>query len=452
MAKPPSYSPEGLALLGAPTLARLVFGEAERNGNFKRLAKAALAGAKGPDAVAKLVDRRLASLEKADGRIGWRRSRAFRDDLDSSLRAVTEELGALSPDLAGERLLRFLALATRVMRRTDDPAGRIRAVFTDGAGALAALAPRMGPAERAALAADLVRQLGDDDEGVLRTAAFALAEVLEAEDLARFGRDLEEAGSDDLLLRQHVARRRGDIDGFARLERAKPQALRDGSALAEWFLELGRAEEALVWVERDGGGAHESATRRTLLRAAALDALGRPAEAQDARWARFAAVLDAEALRAFLGRLGDFEEFDAADRAAALAADFPDAVAALRFLTEWPNLKAAGDLVLARRTSWTGRLDAPALEDAAERLDAAQPLAATVLRRVLAETILARGWIDSFPVALAHLRRLDDLAGRVPADLFETAAVQEPAAWRHDLRRRHSRRAAFWSEADRSDA
>lgn len=448
MAKGPSYSLEGLAALGAPALARLVHSEAERDANFKRLVKAALAAAKGPDAVAKLVDRRLASLEKAQGRIGWRRERLFREDLDASLRAIVQELGALSPEMAGERLLRFLGLGETVLDRAEDTSGRIRAVFAQGAAALAALAARMDEGARDHLAASLARALADDGEGVLREAAFALGAALDAPGRARFDGALGEAGSDDLLLRQHLARLDGDVDRFAALETEKPAALRDAPALAAWFLQLGRAADALAAL--DGSPPLPArATRHALARADALQALGRREEAQDIRWARFAAALDAEALRLFLGALGDFEEFDALDRAFALAAAFPDAESALAFLVAWPNLREAARLVVARRESWTGRLDAATLEDAAERLGAAEPLAAILLLRVRVETILARGWSDGYPLALAHLRRIEEFGAALEDDAFAAAALPTQAAWRSALERRHPRRAPFWNGAAR---
>ena len=58
---------EGLAALGAERLAALVLEAAERDAAFKRVAKAAMASAEGPDAVAAIVDRRLAALERARG-------------------------------------------------------------------------------------------------------------------------------------------------------------------------------------------------------------------------------------------------------------------------------------------------------------------------------------------------------------------------------------------------
>ena len=76
---------ETLKALGADRLARLVLEEAERDASFRKIVKAALAATKGPEAVAKLIDRRLAALEKARSVIDWQKERSFRADLAATL-------------------------------------------------------------------------------------------------------------------------------------------------------------------------------------------------------------------------------------------------------------------------------------------------------------------------------------------------------------------------------
>ena len=105
MARKPSLSIEALVALGPEKLAQLVLDEAGRSPSFRRLADAALAGAKGPDAVAKLIDRRLAALEKARGFIEWDKVRAFRDDLHATVATIAGELAQGSVAMAIDRLL-----------------------------------------------------------------------------------------------------------------------------------------------------------------------------------------------------------------------------------------------------------------------------------------------------------------------------------------------------------
>ena len=51
--------------------------------------KATLAGKSGPEAIAKLIDRRLSGLERAKSFVDWDKARAFRDDL----RSLTDTVG-----------------------------------------------------------------------------------------------------------------------------------------------------------------------------------------------------------------------------------------------------------------------------------------------------------------------------------------------------------------------
>src|SRR3954469_7379304 len=67
MARRATLTHEALVALGPDKLAKLIVDEASRNAGFKRIVNAALAGARGPDAVAAVVSRRLTALQKARG-------------------------------------------------------------------------------------------------------------------------------------------------------------------------------------------------------------------------------------------------------------------------------------------------------------------------------------------------------------------------------------------------
>ncbi|WP_368732201.1 DUF6880 family protein [Methylobacterium sp. WL64] len=53
--------------------------------------------AKGPNAVAALVDRRLAGLERARGFVDWEKRKTFAADLRATLATITDELGPADP-------------------------------------------------------------------------------------------------------------------------------------------------------------------------------------------------------------------------------------------------------------------------------------------------------------------------------------------------------------------
>ena len=65
MASRTSISLDNLKALGAEKLAYLVLDTTRNDAAFKRQVTAALAGLAGPQDVAKLIDRRLAGLERA---------------------------------------------------------------------------------------------------------------------------------------------------------------------------------------------------------------------------------------------------------------------------------------------------------------------------------------------------------------------------------------------------
>jgi hypothetical protein len=65
MARKSVLSADKLKDLGADKLAQLVFEEAERNARVRRQVKAALAGKSGPEAIAKLIDRRQSGLARS---------------------------------------------------------------------------------------------------------------------------------------------------------------------------------------------------------------------------------------------------------------------------------------------------------------------------------------------------------------------------------------------------
>src|ERR1700736_3292607 len=65
MARQPALNEEALVKLGSEKLARLVIGEAKRNAAFRKLVAAAFAATKGPAAVAAIIDKRLAGLDRA---------------------------------------------------------------------------------------------------------------------------------------------------------------------------------------------------------------------------------------------------------------------------------------------------------------------------------------------------------------------------------------------------
>jgi hypothetical protein len=107
MARQPALNEEALVKLGSEKLARLVIGEAKRNAAFRKLVAAALAATKGPAAVAAIIDKRLAGLDRAKAFVDWEKAKAFTADITATLATITGELASANPDAAVDRLVRF---------------------------------------------------------------------------------------------------------------------------------------------------------------------------------------------------------------------------------------------------------------------------------------------------------------------------------------------------------
>ncbi|MDP4026239.1 hypothetical protein Q8W71_26795 [Methylobacterium sp. NEAU 140] len=465
-------SPETLAALGPDRLIDLILGETARNPAFRKLVTAALTALQGPDAVAAMVDRRLAALESAHGYIDWQKRRAFAADLDATVTVILKELRPLDPDAALARLRRFLGGADAVLNRVDDASGAVQGIYERAGEALVEIAAALPPAEAGGFAASLVPSVAADPFGplggllgdlipgladaALATLDAALAEAAtSATGGARSGSGL---GTDArrariLRLRQAVADRRGDADAFIALGRACGSEP-DGAAVARRLLAAGRAAEALDWVRRPAEGGARILTRGDLvagldrggrererlgLEIEILDALGRGSEAQALRWARFETELDAPMLRAHLAKLPDFEDDEALARALDHVAAFPDPHRALHFLVAWPDLARAARLVRERAGAWRGE-HYPVLAPAADALAQDHPVAATLLYRRLLDEILRAGHSGAYAHAARYWLELDALAAR----LEPGAVMPEPDAYRAALRQAHGRKHAFW--------
>ena len=149
MARRATLTQETLGALGVDKLAKLILDEVQQNAPFKRIITAALASAKGPGAVAGIIDRRLASLERARGYIDWDKRKAFAGDLKATVSTIVDELGSADPAAAVERILRFVKSADGVFERIDDSSGSIGGIYKDAAAALPAIAMRIPADDRA---------------------------------------------------------------------------------------------------------------------------------------------------------------------------------------------------------------------------------------------------------------------------------------------------------------
>ena len=479
MARKPALSAEALIALGAEKLAALVLDEAQGNAGFKRRINAALAGQSGPDAVAKLIDRRLAGLERARSFVDWDKERAFRDDLQGLCDSIVKELLPANPALAAVRLMRFIATHEQVFQRIDDSSGRIQDVYWQAIEAMAPATEGMPTGVRDALPEAIMAVLGETDHGFLKPVAKRVIPhmppeallVWDADLAARITeRDAAEAGQRASggwfpsmtgqwrEIRQVIAAATGDLDQLIALEREKPEQSQDSLAIAEKLFEADRAEEALVWVRRavpvahrphdgfddDDEAEHGPATRQASLEARILTALGQKPAASLLLWTRFTELLSPRILREHLKALPDFEDIEAEERAMVLAMAHPEAMVALRFFLAWPRRDLAAKLIVARHEAWDGR-DWYTLPGVADQLQHEYPLAATVLYRALLDDILARARSKAYPHGAKYLERLGLLAPDADANPARPAGFPLHAEYRERLRSTHGRKSGFWT-------
>ncbi len=233
----------------------------------------------------------------------------------------------------------------------------------------------------------------------------------------------------------------------------------DPGKIAERLIDAGRAREALDWLRRPARATIKAVSmaemhvglppraravdQRGRLEIRALEALGERLEARALRWKLFEDTLDAGALREHIAHLPDFEDVDALDAAFVHALASPLIYAALRFLIEWPRLDLAERLVAERHDEWDGRRY-EILAPAAEALASAHPLAATILYRALINAILERGQSLAYPRGARYYSELEALAPREDRGW----PIDPPRTYEAELRRRHGRKAGFWSRVE----
>ncbi len=467
MARTPALSVDKLKDLGVDKLAQLVLDEAERNAGFRRQVKAAVAGKAGPEAIVKLIDRRLSGLTRAKSFIDWDKARAFAGDLGSLVDTLTSELGPAAPALAIDRLLRFIATHEQVFERVDDSSGRVQGVYYQAIAAIGELAPNLSAPDADQLPEKIMATLGESTHGYLDDVTSVAVPHLPPESLIRWDgtlkhaiiqRQAEEAGrpsdgwfysmtSQWVSMRQTIALARGDIDLLIALEEKKKPQMQDTLGIAAQLMEAGRNAEALAWVRKPGrhtlGEANNDlSAKRVSLEASILEATGDKPAAQALRWQCFEVSLSADILREYLHHLPDFEDIEAEDRAHALALSADKPEQALQFFLDWPRLDLAAKLIMTHPQHWNGG-HWHTLPKIALLLEHDFPLAATILYRALLDDILKHARSKAYGHGATYLGKLTLLAKEI--EVAGLGEIVSHAAYLANLQQTHSRKSGFWA-------
>lgn len=346
---------ENLTRLGAERLAEILLEVADTRVDLKRRLRMELAAEQGAAHLLPEIDRRLALLSGSRGAVTWRQRAAFVRDLDGLRGLIAGRLAGLDLAAAQARIVEFLALFPQAMRRVRDREGAVAAVFDQAAADAVTLLARAEGREGAARLAEAIAAQ-PVAWGRWSGGAFAAA----SRDVAALTLGFL-AGREGPAFTS-VLRRLADVAGDARAYEATftREALRSPAAAADVasrHLRAGDPEAARALLE---AAINPQLMRRSESGVAApdfawegawidyLEAVGRVAEAQAARWASFERTLSADRARAFTRRLPDFEDVEAEARIFDLARTFPDAGRGLELLTSWPALREAAELIAAR--------------------------------------------------------------------------------------------------------
>lgn len=399
-AKKKSVSTPNLAALGADRLASLLMEAADIDPALKRRLRMALAAEVGAGDLAFEIDKRLTAIGDSRARVSWRKRPALLNELRSLLRVIIDILAPLDSRLALDRLVAWFDLYPRLTARVSDAKGELPVLFDAATADLGAIAALAGPDVAAPVLAEALSTRLDPWASWIGRGTAAFEPVVARRILAELPRSANPTGRLALVVHR-LADRSGDLDlwiqSIAPDEARKPEV---GAEMARRLSVAGRAAEARAVLEASRVTPEKSRWGRpatpeappdvwTAAEIAVLKAEGRDDEAEAARWRRFERTLSADDLRALIADLPDFEDVVALDRAFAVAAGHADAMTGLAFLMNWPALREAADLVVARSDALRGAHDDVPLWTA--RLAGRYPRAALLLVRSRAKALIALG-------------------------------------------------------------
>ena len=472
MASRKTLNAKNLEALGAPRLAELLLEISTGDATAKRHLRLALAGSMGAPEVAKEVRKRLTTIGKSGSFVDWHRKDALIRDLDAQLDAIVDHVAPAEPREGLDLLWRFLGLADSIFERCDDSNGGVGDVFHFAL-------TRLGPiAESADVAPDKLADRAYDAlvaneygqyDGLIEVLAPALGEqglahlkermIALSNTPVRRPPDAERqivgygmggpAYADEMAERSRVmtvqlalkdiADAQGDVDAYiAQYDEATRRVPRIAADIAQRLIAADRGPEALDRVE---SAEHRNPNWPVFeweeARIAALDAVGRSADAQAARWSVFQRTLSAPHLKAYLKRLDD--DLDAEEQALDHALHHPRALDAFLFLTNWPDLDRAGRLVIDRADEMDGNCYY-ILTPAAEELASRSPLAATLLLRAMIDFTLEEARSSRYKHAARHLEECARLA---PA-IDDFGEFETHADYGARIRDKHRRKPSFY--------
>lgn len=458
MARAKQITADKLERLGGRRMAEILEEHAGADAILRRKLTLALSALDGSDKLAVTLEKRIHTIGRSRSSLDWEKGRALAKEIDHLRTTIAGSLAERNARLAAERMWDLVGIADAVLTRIQGSGQAAVETFEAAIDDLArlwsgaaarqpkVLARRVFAAlqeDRGYLALQLVQAmatpLGPDGRAALRSLVdHALAELPAPGNELRDWRTGAERRRWTAVLAL-LADSEGDVDAYIDAAERGGVAMVQATDIALRLIEAGRPEEAIGWLDEAEGRRAADEDAVVELRLAALEALGRKDEAQAQRWSTFARSLRVDLLRDHLKRLPDFEDFEAEQRAMALAAGHEDPHRALDFFVDWPNLTAATKLVRERLAEFDGG-DYGTLNRAAAALAGQHPLAATLLFRRMAEDILRRAAAGQYQYAAGYVRESEALSCRLGVD----AGVEPHAAFMQRLCNDHGRKYKFW--------
>ena len=447
---------EALVELGVERLATMLIEHAATDTSLAKKLKLALAAGAGKDSLVKALAQRIRELRRDDRFIKWDEASSFAHEIDQIRAAIIDDLVPRAPRAGADLLADLIHTSDEVFERADDSDGAIGDVYREAIEDWGRAWCRIAGRQPEALAASVLHEFRDDDYGIKDGIIAAFADALGESGLEALRRLLEAEieklpvsppkaeGSWDhrrfVLARglAEVADARHDVDAYVEAVTRGGYPEQRASEVARRMLAAKRPGEALDWLDRAGS------RRRELgdidLRIEALEALGRDAEAQIARWDWFETTLSLDHFRAYIERIPAEERRHWIDRAIATAEHgHQDASSALRFLTQIDETEAAERLVLRRANEINGHLYF-VLRPVAEALTPAHPLGAVILYRAMTLAVLGTARSKSYSYAAHDLLR----AGQVAERVSDWHGFPDHTAFMRQLRQEHGRKYSFW--------
>ena len=371
-------------------------------------------------------------------------------EIDRIRVAVARDLLPRAARTAADLHLRLIRLHPTITAQVRDSDGVVGSAIEDVVADFGMACAALPAADRRRLPAEVTALLLADDTGVCRRLIRACKDGLGPEGLAELDR-LFRAGLDGvgpaggaqhrgtcLQGMAEVADLQGDVDTFIEVQERAGVQDRAVMPIAERLVGAGRLDEALQRLEQATGG-KQRVDGLDDLRAEVLDRLCRVDDAQAVRWGVFLRMLSGTMLDAYLERVPAEARPGVTEKAMAAAREHRDAYAALSLLSKLAP-DAAAELVFRRLQELSGDVDI-VLRPASERLAVNHPLAAVLLRRRMADAVLARARTQTYDRVVQDLLATEQIAVQVGE--WQDFPTQD--SYREEVARQHRTKTTFWA-------